>query len=183
MIKNNFVFIIGVVPFLIAAAPKTPQGGIVRPKTEVVVTHPTTSGTVSRPESKAVVTHPQSSEVVLSHPSTAEAEAAVTQGATAAAPGAGAKGAGNTIPSGKSSTSMSDFKGKQATDFKAAQTGKTSFDLGNGKQDSAKDSTAKNSNSFKGQLSNVNGGLEKAMQGNANVSKSKIANKVKKAGK
>lgn len=177
--KKHFIFVISVLPFLVAAAPKTPQGGIVRPKTNVVVTHPTTSGVSTvRPVTQVTVSRPQSADVVVSHPSTAEAEAAVTQGATDVAPSAGAKGAGNTIPSGSSPTSMSNFKGKQAADLKAAQHGQTSLNLATGKEDSAKDSTAKNSNAFKG----VGGDLEKQMaQANAGVSKSSIAGKVAKS--
>lgn len=181
--SKNYVLILGIVPFLIAAAPKTQQGGIVRPTTNVVVTHPTTSVTTFRPVTDSVVTHPQSAQVVVSHPSTAEAEMAVTGGATAGGSAGTAKGGVNPIPSGKSATSMSGFQGKQATDFKAAQTGQTSFNLGNGKPDSAKDSTAKNSGAFKGQLNNINGGLDNAMKGGGKVSQSKIANKVKQAKK
>lgn len=177
--KLNYVWLLGAVPLLVAAAPNTPKGGIIRPTTNTVVSHPTTAVGPARPVSNVVVTRPESKAVVVSHPSTAEAEAAVT--AASAAPSAGGKNtktaAGNTIPSGNSKTSMSNFQGKQAVDFKAAQTGNTSFDLGNGKPDSAKDGVAKNSDMFKG----LGGNLDAAMQKTTSpVSKSKIAEKVKR---
>ena len=73
---------------------------------------------------------------------------------------------------------MSGFQGKQATDFKAAQGGKTSFDLGNGKDNSAKSNAAKGSNAFKG----LGGNLDKAMkQGGNGASKGKVSKAIKAA--
>ena len=176
--KLKHLFILICAPCLLAAAPTTPKAVSLHPKTEVVVTHPQTSSVVlSRPTSKVVVFRPQSAEVVVTHPNTAEAEAAVTGTSTTSA--GGAKGE-NSIPSGKSSTSMSGFQGKQAVDLKAAQAGKTSFDLGGGKPDSAKDSLAKSSDAFKG----IGGNLDKAMaNGKGKASKDKISQKVKGATK
>lgn len=180
--KPNYLFILGTLPFILAAAPTTPKGGIIRPTTTAVVTHPQTSATPVRPVTNVTVTRPESKGVVISHPTTAESEAAATSSAPATGgQNASAKSAaGNTVPSGNSPTSMSGFQGKQAIDFKAAQTGKTSFDLGGGKPDSAKDSTAKNSDAFKGIGGNLDQQLQKT---NVSISQSKIANKVKKTGK
>ena len=178
----NRLLVLSVIPLVAAAAPAT-KGGLVRPTTQVTVIRPTTSTTAVHPATKVVLSRPQSEGVVVSHPSTAVSEAAAT-GANTAAKGSNSSGkssAVNGIPSGSSKTSMSGFQGKQATDFKAAQTGTTSANLGGGGQNNAaKDSLAKSSDAFKG----LGGNLDAAMKkGGPAVSQSKIAGKVKGAGK
>ena len=178
------IILLPVFGILLAAAVQVRAAAVTRPTTQVVVSHPQTAVTASHPVTQGAVSRPSSAGIVVSHPTSSEPAAPAGAAASGknekVSPAAGTKGvaAVNEIPSSKSATSMSGFQGKQATDFKAAQGGKTSFDLGGGKDDSGKNNAAKNSNAFKG----LGGDLDKAMkQGHGGASRGKVSNAIKSA--
>lgn len=117
---------------------------VTHPTTKSVVTHPTTFGTsvVTHPKTTSIVTHPVTTSVVthpstwatsvVTHPKTTSIVTHPQSVAPVVHPGeqsqlslvgtstAAGKQAGNTVPSSKSPTSMSDYKAPQAKDFNAA---------------------------------------------------------------
>lgn len=116
------------------------------PTTQAVVFHPTTQVEVSHPTTTVTVVHPQTSVAVF-HPQTQETQAAAGEGAASDKQAGGKRGSS----SAQASTSMSDFKPKQAKNFtasapdKAAPMGGGNMDLGNTTNQAEKDSANKSS--------------------------------------
>ena len=129
------------------------QVTVVYPQTRVTVAHPTTQvvefhattppGEVVHPITTVSVIHPQTTGAVF-HPQTQE-EVVSTQPATGAMTG------GKSLSRSTATTSMSDFKPKQAKNFsapvadKAAATGGESLNLGNTTNQAEKDNANKSS--------------------------------------
>ncbi len=135
---------------------------VVHPATQVVVTRPQTSVQVTRPSTQVNVNHPQTTVEVF-HPQTTvqvfhpQTTVSVFHPQTTIEEDEGGRGSGSfstTSKKGSSSqvtTSMSDFKPKQAKNFsapipeKAAPLGGGSNDLGNDTNQAEKDNVNKSS--------------------------------------
>ncbi len=135
------------------------QVAVTRPQTNVQVTHPSTQAKVLQPQTTVEVSHPQTTVQVVHpqttvsvfHPQTIENQenAATDQMQTYNSASSGGRQAG---PSSQVTTSMSDFKPKQAKNFsatpvpeKAAPLGGGSNDLGNDTNQAEKDNVNKSS--------------------------------------
>ncbi len=129
------------------------QVEVVRPQTQVEVSHlqtttqvmhPATTVEVVHPTTQVEVVHPQTTVEVI-HPQTPSFVQEGDEDVSAGKPGA--KKGGKTISSAKATTSMSDYKPKQAKDFKTAQKaaplGGGDLKLGNSTDQAAKDAAAK----------------------------------------
>ncbi len=114
--------------------------------TQAVVFHPTTQAEVSHPTTTVTVVHPQTSVAVF-HPQTQETQAAAGEGSALDKQEGGKKGLSST----QATTSMSDFKPKQAKNFtasvpdKATPVGGENMNLGNTTNQAEKDSANKSS--------------------------------------
>ena len=119
-----------------------------RPTTQTTVFHPVTQTVVVHPVTDVVVTHPQTTVDVF-HPVTDDAPStsAATDRAGKTFGTYGTSVGGKSVSSSQVTTTMSDFKPKQAKNFtaneKAAPTGGDSLALGNETNQSEKDQANK----------------------------------------